>query len=215
MSAPPTKGSRRRSDARENRKRILSAAAQAFAEEGLGVSLIEIARRAGVGNATLHRHFTKEQLVDELFADWFADRQAVAARALADPDPWHGLVTFLEAVVVDGTRNSAIGPLFAIRPWRDRFRALMIELLTRAQEAGMARSDLSAEDVILTLLGVSRTIAITAQTAPQQWRRHLAVVLDGMRAQHRQRLPGLPLSPDQLGDALYKLSDQLMRNVQT
>jgi hypothetical protein len=58
-----------RSDARENRDRIL-AAAQAFAEHGLSVSLIEIARRAGVGNATLHRNFTKEQLVEELFCDW-------------------------------------------------------------------------------------------------------------------------------------------------
>jgi AcrR family transcriptional regulator len=55
-----------RSDARENRDRILAAAAQAFAEHGLSVSLIEIARRAGVGNATLHRNFTKEELVEEL-----------------------------------------------------------------------------------------------------------------------------------------------------
>jgi hypothetical protein len=51
-----------RSDARENRDRILAAAAQAFADDGLSVSLIEIARRARVGNATLHRNFTKEQL---------------------------------------------------------------------------------------------------------------------------------------------------------
>ena len=82
-----------RSDARENRDRILAAAAQAFADEGLGVSLIEIARRAGVGNATLHRNFTKEQLIDELFQDWYGRRQAVAECALADPDPWHGLVS--------------------------------------------------------------------------------------------------------------------------
>ena len=64
-----------RSDARENRDRILAAAAQAFADEGLSVSLIEIARRAGVGNATLHRNFTKEQLIDELFQDWYGRRQ--------------------------------------------------------------------------------------------------------------------------------------------
>src|SRR6202167_12745 len=126
-----------RSDARENRDRILDAAAQAFADEGLSVSLIEIARRAGVGNATLHRNFTKEQLVEELFQDWYARRQAIAERALADPDPWHGLVSFLEDVLADGTRNRALGALFAIRPdWRERFRALMTGLLTRAQQAG-------------------------------------------------------------------------------
>ena len=77
MATPPAETARcLRSDARENRDRILAAAAQAFADEGLGVSLIEIARRAGVGNATLHRNFTKEQLIDELFRDWYGHRRS-------------------------------------------------------------------------------------------------------------------------------------------
>jgi AcrR family transcriptional regulator len=202
-----------RSDARENRERILAAAAQAFAADGLSVSLIEIARRAGVGNATLHRNFTKEQLVDELFNDWYTQRQAIAERALADPDPWHGLVSFLEDVLADGTRNRAMGALFAIRPcWRDRFLALMAALLTRSQVAGLTRPDLTAQDLTLTMLGVSRTMTITAQTAPEQWRRHLAIVLDGIKAQHAQRLPGLPISSDQLGGALCEWSSRMLRN---
>jgi AcrR family transcriptional regulator len=202
-----------RSDARQNRDRILTAAAQAFADDGLSVSLIEIARRAGVGNATLHRHFTKEQLVEELFQDWYTRRQAVAERASADPDPWHGLVSFLEDVLVDGTRNRAIGALFAIRPdWRERFRALMTQLLTRAQNAGSARTDLTAADVTLALLGVARTMAITGQNSPDQWRRHLAIVLDGMKAQHTRRLPGLPPSPDQLDNDLREWSCRVLRN---
>src|SRR6266852_3170263 len=151
-----------RSDARENRDRILAAAAQAFADEGLSVSLIEIARRAGVGNATLHRNFTKEQLIDELFQDWYGRRQAVAEAALADPDPWHGLVSFLEDVLADGTRNRAIGALLAVCPgWRERFRDLMTGLLARAQDSGLARGDLTVADVTLALLGVARTMAIT------------------------------------------------------
>jgi AcrR family transcriptional regulator len=202
-----------RSDARENRDRILTAAAQAFADDGLSVSLIEIARRAGVGNATLHRNFTKEQLVEELFQDWYVRRQAIAERALADPDAWHGLVTFLEDVLADGTRNSAIGALFAIRPeWRVRFRALMADLLVRAQAAGKARADLTVEDVTLALLGVAGTMTITGQNSPEQWRRHLAIVLDGMRARNRQRLPGLPPSPGQLDDDLREWSCNVLRN---
>jgi AcrR family transcriptional regulator len=188
-----------RSDARENRDRILTAAAQAFADEGLGVSLIEIARRAGVGNATLHRNFTREQLVEELFRDWFSRRKAVAEQALADPDPWHGLVSFLEDFLADGTRNRAIGALFAISPgWRDQAHAMMAELLGRAQQAGSARADLTAADLTIVLIGVARTMDITGKTSPGQWRRHLAIVLDGMRAGHPQRLPGLPASPEQL-----------------
>lgn len=202
-----------RGDARENRERILTAAGQAFAEDGLSVSMIEIARRAGVGNATLHRNFTKEQLLDELYADWFARRQAVAERALADPDPWHGLVSFLEDVVTDGTRNRAVGPLFAIRSvWRDRFRCLIKALLTRAQDCGAARRDLAPEDITLCMLGVVRTMAITSKSSPDQWRRHLTIVLDGMRAQHADRLPGLALSTDQLDGDLCQWSSQVLRN---
>jgi AcrR family transcriptional regulator len=202
-----------RSDARENRDRILAAAAQAFADDGLSVSLIEIARRAGVGNATLHRNFTKEQLIEELFQDWYARRQAVAERALADPDPWHGLVSFLEDVLADGTRNRAIRALFAIHPdWRERFRALMTGLLTRAQDTGTARADLTAADLTLALLGVAQTMAITCQSSPGEWRRHLAIVLDGMKAHHTQRLPGLPPAPDQLDSDLREWSCHVLRN---
>ena len=201
-----------RSDARENRDRILAAAARAFADDGLGVSLIEIARRAGVGNATLHRNFTKEQLVEELFQSWYARRQAVASQALADPDPWHGLASYLEDLMADGTRNRAIGALFAVCPhWRERFRALLADLLARAQQAGAVRADLTAGDVTLTLLGVAQTMAITGQGTPDQWRRHLAIVLDGIRAQHAHRLPGLPLSPDQLDRDLSQWSCNVLR----
>jgi AcrR family transcriptional regulator len=199
-----------RSDARVNRDRILAAAAQAFADDGLSVSLIEIARRAGVGNATLHRNFTKEQLVEELFQDWYTHRLAVAERALADPDPWHGLVSFLEDVLA--TCHHAIGALFAIRPdWRERLHALMTDLLTRAQDSGTARSDLTADDVTLVLLGVARTMTITGQASPELWRRHLAIVTDGLKAQHTQRLPGLPPSPDQLDSDLRAWSCHALR----
>ena len=213
VATPPAETARcQRSDARENRDRILAAAAQAFADEGLGVSLIEIARRAGVGNATLHRNFTKEQLIDELFQDWYGRRQAVAECALADPDPWHGLVSFSEDALADGTRNRAIGALLAVCPsWRERFRHLMTGLLARAQDSGQARSDLTVADVTLALLGVARTMAITSQSSPGQWRRHLAIVLDGMKAQHTERLPGLAHSQDQLDSDLREWSCQVLR----
>src|ERR1700748_1699443 len=84
-----------RRDAAENRQRILCAAREAFALEGSDVSLIEIARRARVGNATLHRNFTKESLVQALYDEWRADRYADARRALEDPNPWHGLRTVM------------------------------------------------------------------------------------------------------------------------
>ncbi len=190
-----------RTDARANRERILCAAAQAFAEDGVGVSMIEIARRAGVGNATLHRNFTKEQLIEELFEEWFARRLAVAEQAMADPDAWHGLVSFLEDILVDGPRNRGITALFAVHPnWRERASALTTALLLRAQEAGAARSDLT-----------SQMMTITCQSSTEQWRRHLAIVLDGMKAEHRERLPGLPMTEEQLTEQLVQWSQQILR----
>jgi len=203
----------RRSDARDNRDRILAAAAQAFAAEGLGVSLVEIARRAGVGNATLHRNFTKEQLIEELFQDWYGRRRAIAERALADPDPWHGFASFLEAVLADGTPNRAISVLFAVHPgWREKFRAMITSLLVRAQEAGAARGDLTAEDVVLALLGVAGTMTITVQGSPDQWRRQLAIALYGMKALDAQPLPGLPSSSDQLDSDLCRWGSGALSN---
>ncbi len=202
-----------RSDARENRDRILVAAAQAFADEGVGVSMIEIARRAGVGNATLHRNFTREQLIEELFRDWSGRRKAVAEAALADPDPWHGLVSFLEDFLADGTRNCAIRALFAISPaWREQARAMLGDLLSRAQQGGSVRADLTAVDLTISLIGVSRTMDITGDSSPGQWRRHLAIVLDGMKACHTQRLPGLPASPEQLECGLREWSGRPLRS---
>jgi AcrR family transcriptional regulator len=202
-----------RSDARENRDRILAAAAQAFADEGAGVSMIEIARRAGVGNATLHRNFTREQLIEELFRDWCGQRKAVAEAALADPDPWHGLVSFLEDLLADGARNCAIRALFTISPaWREQARAMLGDLLSRAQQAGSVRADLTAVDLTIALIGVSRTMDITGESSPGQWRRHLAIVLDGMKACHAQRLPGLPASPEQLDCGLHERSGRALRS---
>src|ERR1700722_10234416 len=103
-----------RRDAAENRQRILSAAREAFALEGIDVSLIEIARRAGVGNATLHRNFTKESLVQALYDEWRAKRHAAAFHALADPDPWRGLQTFMTETLEDAFRNGRMVVLIII-----------------------------------------------------------------------------------------------------
>jgi AcrR family transcriptional regulator len=200
-----------RADARRNYDALLAAADELFTTNGPDVALDEIARRAGVGNATVHRNFTKEQLVDALFQDWYARRRGFAERALADPDPWHGMVSFLEDVLADGARNRALGALFAIQPqWREQFRALLASLLSRAQDAGLARPDVTAEDLTVALLGVARTMPITSQSCPSHWRRHLAMVLDGITAQHTRRLPGLPPTPEQLDHGLGQWSCDML-----
>jgi AcrR family transcriptional regulator len=201
-----------RRDALANRDRILAAAVDAFAEEGLGVSLVEIARRAGVGNATVHRNFTKEGLLDALFDEWFARRRSAAEEALKDPDPWHGLTSYLEDVLRDASRNRALAELVAIR-LRQRQKAVpqFARLVQRAHESGALRTDVTPEDIFLVVLGVGRTLQVTGESSPDQWRRHLAIALDGLRARVGQSpLPCKPISARQLDVAFSSWAGALL-----
>src|SRR5690242_2170061 len=86
-----------RSDARDNRERILAIARLAFATEGLDVPIREIARRAQVGVATVYRRFpTKEALLAEAFAEQMAVCSAVVEEGLAAADPWRGFCLVVE-----------------------------------------------------------------------------------------------------------------------
>ena len=189
-----------RRDAAENRQRILCAAREAFAREGIDVSLIEIARRAGVGNATLHRNFTKESLVQALYDEWKAKRHAAALEALDDPDPWRGLQTFMIDTLEDASRNRTLVDMFMIRLHHSAIADNpLARLMRRAQESGDLRRDAGLEDLFLMFWGIARTIAITGPDAPDQLHRQVAIALDGLRARPGQSpLPGDAVTKDQL-----------------
>ena len=86
-----------RRDAERNRQKILSAAAEVIAERGLDATLDDVARQAGVGVGTVYRRFPgKEALAEALFDERLGTLAAIAEHALADPDPWAGLVRYLE-----------------------------------------------------------------------------------------------------------------------
>src|SRR5579875_2240178 len=86
-----------RRDAALNRRRILHAAAEVFTARGLGASLDDVARQAGVGVGTVYRRFPdKDTLIEALFEERLGAITGVAERALAEPDSWTALVTFLE-----------------------------------------------------------------------------------------------------------------------
>jgi AcrR family transcriptional regulator len=189
-----------RRDAAENRQRILNAAREAFALEGIDVSLIEIARRAGVGNATLHRNFTKESLVQALYDEWRAKRHAAAVLALEDPDPWRGLETFMTDTLEDASRNRTLVDMFMIRlHHRATADNTLARLVRRAQDSGDLRRDARLEDLFLMFWGIARTIGITGRDAPDQLHRQVAIALDGLRARPGQSpLPGDAVTKDQL-----------------
>jgi AcrR family transcriptional regulator len=193
-----------RRDAAANRRRILDAARDAFARDGIDVSLIEIARRAGVGNATLHRNFNKESLVHALYEEWRSKRYTDAVQALADPDPWHGLRTFMVDTLEDASRNRTLIDVFMIRLHRDAAADNPVaRLMGRAQESGDLRADASLEDLFLIFWGIGRTIGITGSDAPDQLHRQVAIALEGLRARPGQApLPGGAVSKRRLDELI-------------
>jgi AcrR family transcriptional regulator len=205
----------RRRDARRNRELLVEAAREVFAGQGLDAPLDVIARRAGVGNATLYRHFpSRAALVDEVFRDTLTGTMAVGERARTAEDAWTALLDYTEAVftglaadrgAIDlmTTRLEGVATLEAVHAHN---RETVDVLLRRGREQGAVRGDLSTEDLLFALAALSRAVPALAATSPDAWRRPLALLLDGLRASPTAApLPEPSLTAAQLGDVLVNL----------
>jgi AcrR family transcriptional regulator len=196
-----------RSDARRNRERLVASARELFAREGVDVSVEEITHHAGVGMGTLYRHFpTKEELIDAVLEDAFAELVELAERAAAAEDPWAGFTGFLEEALARHAANRGLKDVVAssghgrqrAQAIRTRIQPLLRQLVERAQEQGTLRSDFTPEDLPLVFWTASRVIEMTATVAPDHWRRYLGLVLDGLRAPAATPLPVPALTRAQL-----------------
>jgi AcrR family transcriptional regulator len=205
---------RLRRDAQRNRDAILVAAQAVFSERGLDAGVEEIARRAGVGIATLYRRFPhKDDLIAAIFEQRLGELAIVAEEALQDPRPWNGLVRFLEAAGELQAANRGLKDILAhtlrregaLTPARRRVRRLNAKLVERAQRAGVLRADITAEDISIFLMSMCTVVDTTAEVAPDFWRRFLTISIDGLRAgEKRTRLPEPPLSARQLDKAMKR-----------
>lgn len=180
-----------RADAERNRRRILEAARELFAQRGLGVTLNDVARHAGVGVGTVYRRFPdKHALIEELFEVRIEELEARLRAALEDPDPWAGIVNFLRDVVTLQANDQGLreivtempGGLERVRSIRERMLPLGSELVRRAHAAGALREDIVAQDMPLIQLMLRAMIDATRDVDPDAWRRYLAIVLRGISA---------------------------------
>jgi AcrR family transcriptional regulator len=180
-----------RADARRNRERVLTAAREVFAEHGREAQMDDVARRAAVGVGTVYRHFpTKEALIDALVAEAF-ERLLVVAREQSqrDDDPWDALVTTLwaGAEILAGDRavsaimSEVYGPVNVDLDLQLQMTETMTILVDRAREAGVVRPDVILDDIPMVMCGIGMATCKPHQV-PDSWRRHLTIVLDGLRA---------------------------------
>jgi AcrR family transcriptional regulator len=192
-----------RSDAERNRQRILRAAAEVFTTQGLGASLDDVARRAGVGVGTVYRRFAdKETLVAELFTDRIDSMVARAERAYADPDPWSALVGFLEYVTDMFSGDLGLRQMLMFGTYgadrvsyaRDQMRPAVTRLIERAQATGQLRQDLAPTDIPFIGFMLSTAAQYAGEMRPGIWRRYLTLLIDGLRAARTGTTP-LPVAP--------------------
>lgn len=181
-----------RKDAERNRQRILDAARELFAEQGIGVTLNDVAHHAGVGVGTVYRRFPeKAQLVEELFEQQIAQLVALVEDALADPDPWRGLTGFLRRNLEMQACDRAFRQIVLETPEgaervgqiRDRMFPLAAQLVQRAKDTGALRDDFRPEDVPMLMLMLTTILDSARDVEPELWRRYLEIVIQGLRAE--------------------------------
>jgi AcrR family transcriptional regulator len=202
-----------RRDAERNRQRILKAASEVFTERGLGVSLDEIARHAGVGVGTVYRRFrTKEELVEALFVDRIESIAALAEQAAEAPDPWSALVCFMEQFAEALAGNAGLRQMLTLAGYgqdlaayaRRRNAPLVARLVQRAQAAGQVRSDLSLTDIPFLVFLLTEAAQLARPVSPELWRRYLTLITDGMQPRRDgvTPLPVAALAPEEMEKAM-------------
>jgi AcrR family transcriptional regulator len=204
-----------RADGRRNRELVLAAAREAFAEGGRDVGVAEIARRAGVGPATLFRHFaSKDDLLAAIIDEMLEQIEITMKTALAMEDPWESVVYMMTAVAEHQARdqlflNSAGPDLFGeerLQASTARTFAQLTEVLERAQAAGVVRADLMPTDLPFVLAAVGGATnkcggALAVDAEPDLWRRYLGLALDGLRPEGAHPLAPAAPSMEQLTES--------------
>jgi AcrR family transcriptional regulator len=170
-----------RADARRNRDRLVAVAGEVVAEQGAEASLEEIARRAGVGSATLHRHFpSRLALLDAVFAERVAVLCDLGESLLAAPTPGDALVRWLGEVARHAVRNRGLATSLLKGTGESshaRILAAGQALVTRAQDTGAIRRDVSTGELLALVNGV----ALAAGEDEELADRLLTLAVEGLR----------------------------------
>ncbi|MFI1101012.1 TetR/AcrR family transcriptional regulator [Streptomyces melanogenes] len=199
-AAEPRRAPRPRADALRNRERIIAAAREMFVEEGAMVPLDEIARRAGIGNATLYRHFKdRAELITSVVLAVMERVSTAAETATAEePDAFAALRRFVFAAADE--RIGALCPMLSegfdkdlpeLNASRERLDEAVRGLMARARRSGQLRDDVDVGDLMVALTQLTRPLP--GSECPNMDRfvhRHLQLFLDGLMAPARSELPG-------------------------
>jgi AcrR family transcriptional regulator len=173
-----------RADARRNRERILKAARTVFADQGVHSQIDDVAKRAKVGVGTVYRHFpTKDALLDAVVREHFDEIARFAREASERADAWEGFCDLIWRAAEHNATDMAFCETIASTDKSAIIEEVGLlrmtgELIERAKAQGRIRADATADDVGIMMLGASAVMRLH----PDGWRRHITLMLDGLRA---------------------------------
>ena len=201
-----------RADAAGNRRRLVAAARRVFGRRGVDAPLSAVAEEAGVGIATLYRRFPdRESLVHEAFGDAAEEHDRLLDAALADPDPWSAFERLVVGIAELEARDRGFTHLVQAKALpagraavRDRGYDVAVEVVARGQRAGVLRDDLTSEDLPVLTFAVAGVLETTRDDAPDAWRRHVALVLEGCRPHDGAPPLPPPVAPTTLRRAMIR-----------
>jgi AcrR family transcriptional regulator len=206
-----------RKDAARNRALLVQAAREVFAERGLEASMDDVAHRAGLGVGTAYRHFAnKYELAVAILAEAIEQVYQLVDDAVANPDPWAGLVSFVEGTAEmqssdRGLREVLMGVHDAeqMEQVHDRISGPLTEVVARAKAAGAVRADVESTDIGIVVTMLCTVADVTSDASPDLWRRYVPMMLDGLRGGAE---PGVPaISEDLLRKSMSTHKQRLAR----
>lgn len=184
-----------RADGARNRELLLAAAEAEFAENGVGASVADIARRAGLAKGTFFRHFmTKDDLVVAIVEPHVIALAEIGERLASAKDAGAALLEFLTEAAAQRQQRDVSALLAAtsaerLIAVRDRLLAAIERLVERARAARAIRRDVTGTDLFLIMCAPIHVVENVRGADPNLWRRYLALIFDGLRPEGAHALP--------------------------
>jgi AcrR family transcriptional regulator len=197
--APPSPIRKPRADAERNRERILESAKWVFTRDGAAASLDDIARRSGVGNATLYRHFpTRDDLIEAVYRSEVEKLAAAEQRFAASMSPLKALRAWMllfidhiagKMLIIPAMNTIAGGSMRLMEGSRSLIHTAFVASVNRAIASGDLRSETDPKDFVRALVGIFHTTASPGWEASA--RRLVDILIAGSRSRtkHPSDLP--------------------------
>lgn len=204
-----------RRDAQRNRAALMAAARELLAERGLGVTLDDVARHAGLGVGTAYRNFpNKAALIDDLLVERMQEMVDLARECLATDEPWAGLRAYVAGSMEQQIEDRGLKQLLyrhsgahvRVEQIRAQLAPAVAALVARAHDAGVLRHDVRATDIPIITLMLGAVVDFGREADPHLYRRYLELLLAGLHADPTppQDLHP-PLSPGAFQAAIQRL----------